>query len=59
MYCSATGVTEPHNLAYMTRLGLWGIDTQFRGFTEFNAAFKTGGVGMMELVAMEMKRTGK
>lgn len=24
VYCSATGASEPRNLAYMTRLGLWG-----------------------------------
>ena len=24
LYCSATGVSEVGNLAYMTRLGLWG-----------------------------------
>jgi hypothetical protein len=31
VYCSATGATEPRNLGYMTRLGLWGIGTPFPG----------------------------
>lgn len=58
VYCSATGVTEPHNLAYMTRLGLWGEDTQFEDFETFSAAVLTGGVGMMEVISMAMKRSG-
>mgnify|MGYP003386169523 CR=1 FL=1 len=58
VYCSATGVTEPRNLAYMTRLGLWGAQTQFKDFKAFSDAVTSGGVGMMELVSMAMKRTG-
>ena len=30
VYCSATGVSEPENLAYMERLGLWGPRTHYR-----------------------------
>jgi hypothetical protein len=25
LYCSATGVTDLENMAYMERLGLWGV----------------------------------
>ena len=27
VYCSATGASEPRNLGYMDRLGLWGPGT--------------------------------
>ena len=29
LYVSATGATEPENLCFMTRLGLWGDGTPF------------------------------
>lgn len=59
VYCSATGASEPANMAYMNRLGLWGPETAFpAGFDSFRLAVDKGGVGMMELVAMHMKRQG-
>eukprot|EP01041_Mallomonas_annulata_P007017 gene7017-14279_t len=59
VYCSATGITETKHMAYMTRLGLWGPGTSFpMGFVEFLPAIDSGGVGMMELVAMHLKREG-
>ena len=59
VYCSATGASEPANMAYMNRLGLWGKGTPFEdGFPKFRNAVERGGVGMMELVAMHMKRCG-
>ena len=30
-----TGASEPKNMAYMTRLGLWGPGTPFREFQDF------------------------
>jgi hypothetical protein len=39
VYCSATGVTQPRHMAYMTRLGVWGVATGFDlGFKEFHSA---------------------
>ncbi|XP_039691110.1 protein FORGETTER 1 [Medicago truncatula] len=35
VYCSATGASEPRNMAYMVRLGLWGAGTFFPDFGEF------------------------
>ena len=58
VYCSATGASEVKHLAYMVRLGLWGNGTQFQTFQEFNRAVEKGGVGAMELVAMDMKLRG-
>lgn len=35
VYSSATGASEPRNMAYMSRLGLWGLGTAFRTFQHF------------------------
>ena len=59
VYCSATGASEPKHMAYMVRLGLWGSGTQFQTFQEFIRAVEKGGVGAMELVAMDMKLRGR
>ena len=60
VYCSATGASEPRNLGYMTRLGLWGAaGSPFPGgFKDFLTAVDGRGVGAMELVAMHLKQTG-
>ena len=58
VYASATGASEPKNMAYMTRLGLWGEGTPFREFSDFISVVEKRGVGAMELVAMDMKLRG-
>ncbi|KAK0597074.1 hypothetical protein LWI29_021592 [Acer saccharum] len=58
IYCSATGASEPRNLGYMVRLGLWGAGTCFNDFHKFLGALDKGGVGALELVAMDMKARG-
>ncbi|CAB3402081.1 unnamed protein product [Caenorhabditis bovis] len=58
VYASATGATEPRNMAYMTRLGLWGERQAFPEFTDFISAVERRGVGAMEVVAMDMKQRG-
>ncbi|XP_067934422.1 protein strawberry notch homolog 1-like [Watersipora subatra] len=58
VYASATGASEPRNMAYMSRLGLWGTGTPFNEFTDFIQAVEKRGVGAMELVAMDMKLNG-
>lgn len=58
VYASATGASEPRNMAYMTRLGIWGEGTQFSEFNDFLNAVEKRGVGTMELVAMDMKLRG-
>ncbi|KAM7250787.1 hypothetical protein ACFE04_022670 [Oxalis oulophora] len=58
VYCSATGASEPRNLGYMVRLGLWGAGTSFDNFQLFLGALEKGGVGALELVAMDMKARG-
>ncbi|CAG05292.1 unnamed protein product, partial [Tetraodon nigroviridis] len=35
VYASATGASEPRNMAYMNRLGIWGPKTPFREFSNF------------------------
>ena len=46
------------NLAYMTRLGLWGPGTAFPDFGAFLDSMKARGVSFLELLAMEMKAEG-
>nr|CAD7429285.1 unnamed protein product [Timema monikensis] len=58
VYASATGASEPRNMAYMTRLGIWGEGTPFKEFTDFISAVEKRGVGAMEIVAMDMKLRG-
>ncbi|XP_031115069.1 protein FORGETTER 1 isoform X1 [Ipomoea triloba] len=58
IYCSATGASEPRNMGYMVRLGLWGAGTAFTNFRDFLGAMEKGGVGALELVAMDMKARG-
>ncbi|EEC05921.1 conserved hypothetical protein, partial [Ixodes scapularis] len=58
VYASATGASEPKNMAYMTRLGIWGEGTSFRRFSDFVSAMEKRGVGAMELVAVDMKLQG-
>jgi P-loop containing NTP hydrolase pore-1/C-terminal domain on Strawberry notch homologue len=59
VYSSATGATQVRNMAYMTRLGLWGIGTSFPGgFQEFMQEIESGGVGAMEMVSRDMKALG-
>ncbi|XP_037725109.1 protein strawberry notch isoform X1 [Drosophila subpulchrella] len=58
VYASATGASEPKNMAYMVRLGLWGQGTAFGNFNDFITAVERRGVGAMEIVAMDMKLRG-
>jgi hypothetical protein len=58
VYCSATGASEPRNMGYMARLGLWGSGTDFPHFSAFLGALEKRGVGALELVAMDMKTRG-
>ncbi|XP_045521844.1 protein strawberry notch isoform X1 [Pieris brassicae] len=58
VYASATGASEPRNMAYMVRLGIWGEGTPFPTFMDFINAVEKRGVGAMEIVAMDMKMRG-
>uniref|UniRef100_A0A8C2PQ48 Protein strawberry notch homolog 2 n=1 Tax=Cyprinus carpio TaxID=7962 RepID=A0A8C2PQ48_CYPCA len=58
VYASATGASEPKNMIYMSRLGIWGEGTPFRTFDDFLHTIEKRGVGAMEIVAMDMKVSG-
>lgn len=51
VYCSATGVSEVGNMAYMQRLGFWGAGTAFNGAEDFMDAMKSRGLGFLEMLA--------
>jgi hypothetical protein len=54
VYVSATGASSPEHLKYASRLGLWGAGTSFRDARSFVEDIREGGVGAMELLAMEV-----
>ncbi|HEX5258973.1 MAG TPA: strawberry notch family protein [Sphingomicrobium sp.] len=58
LYASATGASDVNNLAYSTRLGLWGPETAFADRAQFVAAIRDGGIAAMELVARDLKALG-
>ena len=58
VYASATGATEVANLAYATRLGLWGRGTPFPTVEAFVEKVSAGGIAAMELVAKDLKSMG-
>ncbi|ADU15382.1 strawberry notch-like NTP hydrolase domain-containing protein [Asticcacaulis excentricus] len=59
LYVSATGATEPANLSYAPRLGLWGsVQAPFLTREDFMKAADEGGIAFMELVARELKAKG-
>ena len=57
-YVSATGATEVGNLAYASRLGLWGEGTAFADVNDFISQIDEAGLAAMELVARDMKAMG-
>ncbi|MCP5400769.1 MAG: strawberry notch family protein [Novosphingobium sp.] len=58
VYASATGASDVNNLAYATRLGLWGPQTAFPDREAFVADIREGGIAAMELVARDLKALG-
>lgn len=58
LYASATGASDVNNLAYSTRLGLWGPETAFANREAFVADIRDGGIAAMELVARDLKSLG-
>eukprot|EP00961_Rhodomonas_salina_P144601 1946861-Rhodomonas_salina.1 len=54
VYVSATGASEPGHLVYASRLGLWGAGTPFSTPVEFESEIQSGGIGAMELLAMQV-----
>ncbi|MDH3662115.1 MAG: strawberry notch family protein, partial [Alphaproteobacteria bacterium] len=59
LYVSATGATTVDNLAYASRLGLWGgLEAPFASREQFTDAMVSGGVAAMEVVARDLKALG-
>ncbi len=57
-YWSATAATEPSNLLYCERLGLWGPGTAFPEKQDFVNELGEGGTATLEAVAQSMKAMG-
>ncbi|CAG9461146.1 unnamed protein product [Pedinophyceae sp. YPF-701] len=61
VYVSATGACEPQNMAYMTRLHLWGLRAgpgAAANFKTFRGSLERGGIGAMEAVSIDLKARG-
>lgn len=59
VYISATGATTVENLAYASRLGLWGAgEMPFATRGDFVAALEAGGVAAQEVLARDLKALG-
>lgn len=54
LYSSATGISEPQNMAYMTRLGTFG----HQDMGELIAKLKNSGLGASELFSCSLKANG-
>lgn len=57
-YWTATAATEPTNLLYAERLGLWGPGTEFADKGDFVQELVNGGTATMESTAQTMKALG-
>ena len=58
LYVSATGASDVNNLAYATRLGLWGPGTAFADRKAFVESLRRGGIAALELIARDLKMQG-
>ena len=58
LYVSATGASDVNNLAYATRLGLWGPTTAFADRRAFVDSLRRGGIAALELIARDLKMQG-
>ncbi|XP_067930310.1 uncharacterized protein [Watersipora subatra] len=58
LYCSATGVTDVKNMAFMERMGLWGNAAPFPNYEAFLETIQKKGLGVAEMLAMDMKKDG-
>src|SRR3546814_12144714 len=58
LYASATGASDVNNLAYATRLGLWGPQTAFADRRAFVESLRRGGIAAMELIARDLQAQG-
>ncbi|KKC24072.1 strawberry notch-like NTP hydrolase domain-containing protein [Sphingomonas sp. SRS2] len=58
LYVSATGASDVNNLAYATRLDLWGPSTAFPDRRAFVESLRRGGIAAMELIARDLKAQG-
>lgn len=59
VYSSATCVSDAQDMEYMTRLGYWGKGCPYESFKSFKSSMDRAGVSGMELLAVDMKSSGR
>ena len=57
VYASATGATQLPNLAYMSRLGIWGPGTPYKNFADFADKFERTHMSL-ETIPLHLKSAG-
>ena len=58
LYCSATGVTDVKNMAFMERMGLWGEATAFNSYEAFLDTIQKKGLGKFIVMYEELEWRG-
>ncbi|SPP82611.1 protein strawberry notch-like [Drosophila guanche] len=58
VYVSATELSDPNSMTFMTRLGLWGVGTAHPKFESFANEIQLRSPVLMRLLCMEMKLCG-
>lgn len=58
VYVSATNASELHHMAYMERLGLWGVGSPFPDVRDFLHRIAVHGISAMEMLSLDLKFRG-
>lgn len=58
VYSSATGISEIKNMAYLSRLNLYGLNTPFKSFDDIVKKLGRKDMCLMELLSQELKMQG-
>ena len=58
LYSSATAASSIKHIQYLSKLELWGEKTPFPNYSALNAAVKSYGTPLMELLAIQMRAKG-
>lgn len=58
LYCSATGISDIRNMAYLSRIQLYGPGTPFATFDDLVAKLANKDMSILEMLAQELKLNG-
>ena len=58
VYCSATGLSRPQNLAYMTRLNIWGENNEYTTADQIIGKIEEKGLSALEVLNTHLVSSG-